>query len=71
MRRLATSGVYSVKDFDLLPIVYVKSLLLPCATTTTTTTIRRTLPASLGVCGNTNAPLNESYHRRKQVLLLV
>jgi hypothetical protein len=46
MRRLATSGVYSVKDFDLLPIVYVKSLLLPC-TTTTTTTIKRTLPAPL------------------------
>jgi len=70
MRRLATSGVYSVKDFDLLPIVYVKSLILPCATTTTTT-IKRTLPASLGVCGNTNAPRNESYHRRKQALLLV
>jgi hypothetical protein len=46
MRRLATSGVYSVKDFDLLPIVYVKS---PCTTTTTTTTttIKRTLPAPL------------------------
>jgi len=29
MRRLATSGVYSVKDFDLLPIVYVKSLAPP------------------------------------------